>query len=217
MINLAVLILISYLIGSIPTGVIMGFLTQKKDIRKFGSGHTGATNSFRVLGPGAGIVVVFVDFLKGFLVIDLLSSLVIFPVLDIPGSALFIILTLAAVIGHVKPVFAGFKGGMGFNTAAGALTAYLPIIAPFCLFVFSLSLTLTGHVGVSAFFTVILLPLFYYFMSVFSSYIEFDPVIMGFFIFILLLLIFSTKKKLGQYFRGEADLFTKIMIFKRGR
>lgn len=215
MLNLAVLFLISYLIGSFPTGVIMGFLTQKKDIRELGSGNTGATNSFRVLGAGAGMVVALVDFFKGFFVVAVVSGWVIFPSIDIPKSVLFIILTLAAVIGHVKPVFTGFRGGMGFNTAAGAVTAFLPILAPFCLFIFFLSLTLTGHVAFSAVITALLLPPLYLLITAFSSSIYFDPIIFGFFIFTLLLIVFSVKRKALEYLRGEADLFEKIMIFKR--
>lgn len=215
MLNLAVLFLIAYLVGSFPTGIIMGFITQKKDIRELGSGNTGATNSFRVLGARAGIIVALVDFFKGFFVVSVVSGWSFFSTIDMPESAMFIILTLAAVVGHVKPVFAGFRGGMGFNTAAGAVTAFIPVLAPFCLLVFFLSLTLSGHVAFSAVITALFLPLIYVLVTVFSSSISFDPIVFGFFIFTLLLIIYSVKRKVLEYLRGEADLFEKMMIFKR--
>jgi glycerol-3-phosphate acyltransferase PlsY len=213
MLNLIILALLSYLLGSFPTGVLMGYLVLRQDIRKLGSGNTGATNSFRVLGPGPGMVVAIVDFLKGFLAVALVSRLTFLPSPDWPDSVFFIVCSLSVALGHIKPLFIGFKGGMGFNAAAGAVTAGFPILALPCLL---LALTLSGHVAFTAAVTALLLPFFYLAASRLFASVSFDPVIFGFFIFVFFLVFFSVRKKLFQYLRGEAVLFRRVMILKRG-
>lgn len=106
---------------------------------------------------------------------------------------LFIIATLAVVLGHVKPVFAGFKGGKGFGTAAGAISGVYPSLAPFCLLFFLLMLTLSGNVAFSAVLTAFFLPILYYFMSHYAC-LQYNPVIMGFFIAVFILTLIYSKK-----------------------
>jgi len=214
MLDLILIIAASYVLGSFPTGIIVGKLFRGIDVRSHGSGNTGATNSFRVLGWKAGTIVALVDMAKGYVAVAFLTRLTIFQSEPLPGSVLFIAATLASVLGHIKPVFAGFKGGKGFGTAAGAITAAFPILAPFCLGVFIITLVLSGYVSVCAVVTTFTLP-FWYVLATRWFNVVWDPVILGFFIFAFLLVLFSMKKKLALYFAGKAELFTRVMLFKR--
>jgi len=215
MINLLLTLVLCYLIGSFPTGILAGRIFRKIDIRKFGSGNTGATNSFRVLGPRLGMTVAVFDFLKGAAAVAL-----VIPWNPLPGGIpdprlAFVTGLLAVVLGHVKPVFAGFRGGMGFNSAAGGITAAYPFLAPFCLILFLLVLTLTGQVAITAVITALGLPLLYLLTARVMHLGVFDPLILLFFSLVFVLVAFSVRKKALQYLRGEAELFEKIMIFRR--
>ncbi|HUV06188.1 MAG TPA: glycerol-3-phosphate acyltransferase, partial [Spirochaetia bacterium] len=116
--NLLIIVFASYLIGSIPAGVIASRIVRGLDIRGYGSGNTGATNVFRVLGWKAGLAVALVDFSKGFVSAFWISRLK-FP--DPEPSIAFLLPIFAgcsAVLGHIFPLFAGFRGGKGVATGA---------------------------------------------------------------------------------------------------
>ncbi len=112
-------IIISYLLGSVPTAYIFGRLVKGIDIRKFGSGNVGATNALRVLGRGAGITVLLLDILKGFLAVVLLGSIFGARLTSISGEFLRLILGAACISGHNWTIFLGFKGGKGVAAALG--------------------------------------------------------------------------------------------------
>ena len=114
----ASLFILAYLLGSFPTGILVGKTFFHKDIRKYGSGNIGTTNTFRVLGPVAGIIVFLVDFFKG-----TLATLI--PVIfNLGPHYLCLIFGLAAILGHAFPVFLKFKGGKAVATSAGFLLGY---------------------------------------------------------------------------------------------
>ena len=117
---IALLFIASYLIGSIPSGYLIGKIFFKKDIREYGSGNTGATNSFRVLGKPAGFAVTFFDIFKGFIVVFLPA---LFNV-EIHG----LLVGIFAIIGHVYPIYLKFRGGKAVATSAGVLLAVNPIL-----------------------------------------------------------------------------------------
>lgn len=117
--KIVILLLVAYLLGSIPSGVWIGKLFFKKDIRQFGSGNTGTTNTFRVLGKPAGITVLLMDILKGTLATSL-------PYLFGLQGVNPLFFGVAAVLGHTFPIFANFKGGKAVATSAGMLLAYSP-------------------------------------------------------------------------------------------
>jgi len=127
--------IIAYLLGSIPSGVWVGKKIYGKDIRQFGSGNSGTTNTFRVLGKTAGTVVLLADVLKGTLAacLPLLFQVPINPM----------VIGLGAILGHTYPLFAQFKGGKAVATSAGVLLAYNPpfFIYSVCLFLVLLFLT----------------------------------------------------------------------------
>jgi acyl phosphate:glycerol-3-phosphate acyltransferase len=216
MLDLMIIAFASYLLGSIPTGVIAGKVARKIDLRKQGSGNMGATNSFRVLGWRLGFLVALVDIAKGYVAVALISNLSLSHVSAPPASVAFIVASLAAVFGHIKPLFVGFKGGKGFGTAAGAISAAYPVVAPFCLLVFFITLGLTGYVAVCAAVTSFALP-FIYLLATWLFGLTFDPVIFAFFVAAFTLTTLGVRKKLTLYFRGEAELFEKVMFLRPHR
>ncbi|WP_121612964.1 glycerol-3-phosphate 1-O-acyltransferase PlsY [Mesobacillus foraminis] len=139
------ILLLAYLLGSIPSGLIVGKLFYKTDIREHGSGNLGGTNTFRTLGVKAGVAVTLADILKGTLAASL-------PLLL--GSELHMLLAgIFAVIGHMYPVFAGFRGGKAVATSGGILLAYAPLLFLFILVFFLVSLYITKMVSLSSMLT----------------------------------------------------------------
>lgn len=114
-------ILTSYLIGSIPTAYIFAKALKGVDIRKFGSGNVGATNALRLLGKKAGIAVLFLDILKGFIAVVILSSILSFKVTNISNQMFLILLGIGSICGHNWTIFLNFKGGKGIATTFGVL------------------------------------------------------------------------------------------------
>ncbi|EJO7006226.1 glycerol-3-phosphate 1-O-acyltransferase PlsY [Listeria monocytogenes] len=144
-INLILLSLLAYVIGSIPSGLWIGKIFYKKDIRNFGSGNLGATNSFRVLGIKAGSIVTVMDILKG----TVATLLPFFFQLNVDHH--FWLLTGAfAIIGHSFPLFAGFRGGKAVATSAGVILAYAPLLFVAALVVFLVTLKLSKYVSLSS-------------------------------------------------------------------
>ena len=143
--ELILLILIAYLLGSIPSALWVGKLFYKIDIREHGSGNLGGTNTFRVLGKTAGLIVTTLDILKGTVatllpLLALFESVTINPI--IPG--------LISVIGHMYPVFARFKGGKAVATSGGVVLAYNWPIFVIVLATFFIVLKLTKMVSLTS-------------------------------------------------------------------
>lgn len=141
----AIIIILAYLLGSLPSGLIIGKVFYGKDIREHGSGNLGGTNTFRTLGVKAGLVVSIADVLKG----TLAASLPLLLNADIP----MLLVGVFAVIGHMYPVFAGFRGGKAVATSGGVLLAYTPVLFLFMLIIFFISLYTTKYVSLSSILT----------------------------------------------------------------
>lgn len=138
-----VLIIIAYLLGSIPTGLWIGQKFYKINLREYGSGNTGTTNTFRILGKKAGIVTLTVDILKGTLATLLPSWF------GLEGS-LPIIIGCFAVLGHTYPLFAQFKGGKAVATSAGVLLGFAPAFLSFLALVFVTNLYLFSMISLAS-------------------------------------------------------------------
>lgn len=142
---IAMLILFAYLVGSVPTALVVGKIGFKLDIREHGSGNLGATNAFRVLGIKAGIIVTIGDILKG-------TIATVLPIyFDTGIHPLFI--GIFAVIGHTYPLFAKFKGGKAVATSAGLILGVSPLLFIIVLAIFILTLYLTKYVSLSSIIT----------------------------------------------------------------
>lgn len=144
-----IFILIAYLLGSIPSALIVGKVGYNIDVREHGSRNLGATNAFRVLGTKAGIIVTLSDILKGTIatLIPLFASLYF----DIEVSRL--IIGIFAVLGHTYPIFAKFKGGKAVATSGGIILGINPLLFIAIIATFIVTLYLTKYVSLSSMLT----------------------------------------------------------------
>lgn len=167
MLALGVVILLSYLVGSVPSSIWVGKLVKGVDIRNHGSGNAGATNTFRLLGWRPGVAVLAIDFFKGFV-----SSLWISQLAYYIGSgpvALFsfwevdpflkILCGIVAIIGHMFPIFAKFDGGKGMATAAGMLCGIEPISVGIAAVVFTVVMVTSRYVSLASVVAAFIYPL----------------------------------------------------------
>ena len=150
--KLILLLILAYLLGSIPSGVWIGKLFFKKDIRQHGSGNTGTTNTFRVLGKTAGIVVLLMDILKGILATCL-------PMIFHLSGINPLWFGVCAILGHTFPIFAGFKGGKAVATSAGMLLGFNPVFFVYSCIIFIVSLFCTSMVSLSSMISAVLITL----------------------------------------------------------
>ena len=137
------LMIIAYLLGSIQTGLWIGKAFYHINLREHGSGNTGTTNTFRVLGVKAGLVVLVVDILKG-------TIATILPVWLGVTAVSPLLIGLFAILGHTFPIFAGFKGGKAVATSAGVLLGFAPLFLLYLGIVFTISLYLFSMISLSS-------------------------------------------------------------------
>lgn len=155
MLSLLVILILSYLAGSIPGSVWVGKLLYGIDLRQHGSGNAGATNAFRVMGWKAGVLATIVDLGKGLLAAGVIATIRLdnlpsgFEVWHIE-TMVRLLAGVAAIIGHMFPVWARFKGGKGVNTAAGVLFALTPITMFITLGVFAIVLFSSRYVSLAS-------------------------------------------------------------------
>jgi glycerol-3-phosphate acyltransferase PlsY len=138
---------VAYLLGSVPTAVWTGRLLKGIDIREHGSGNAGATNVMRVLGVRTGLPVLLVDLLKGLLAVRLIHTQNIVPREEELFMILSILLGMVAIIGHIFPLFAQFRGGKGVATMAGVCFALQPLATISAMGVFAVVLMIWKYVS----------------------------------------------------------------------
>ncbi len=170
MLSTLTVLLISYVLGSIPSAIWVGKVYKGIDVREHGSGNAGTTNTFRVLGIPAGITVFAMDFMKGF-VPSFWLSLLAFQLMEPPFSGplsppnwdveafLKISCGLFAVIGHMYPLFARFKGGKGAATACGMLFGIEPVSIAISFVMFGLIILITKYVSLASITATLLYPI----------------------------------------------------------
>ena len=200
------LIILSYLIGSIPTALIISRRFYGIDIRDYGSGNMGATNTFRVLGSRYGTMVMVFDILKGMAAVMLYNFLPFYVNNDLERTNLMLGLGLSAVIGHVFPVFAGFKGGKGVATLLGMVLAIQPLIAVSCIGIFVLVLFLTRYVSLSSILAAVALPI-----CVLWIWNENELLYRVFALIVAILVVVTHQKNIGRILRGVES---RVPIFK---
>tara|TARA_B100001094_G_C18177226_1_gene798586 strand:- start:986 stop:1669 length:684 start_codon:yes stop_codon:yes gene_type:complete len=159
--TIIILLAFAYLLGSVPSAVWIGKTFHGIDVREHGSGNAGATNTFRVLGKKAGIPVLLLDIFKGALAINLvwLQSSYEFDNIT-PITNLKLAFGFCAVVGHIFPIFAGFRGGKGIATLLGIVLAVHPPAALCSLALFLIILTITKYVSLGSILAGIAFPLF---------------------------------------------------------
>ncbi len=190
-------LILAYLLGSIPSAVWIGKYFYKIDVREYGSGNAGSTNVFRVLGKKAGIPVLIIDILKGFAAVSLayVSS---YP----KGSNNFInlqlILGIAALVGHIFPIFASFRGGKGIATLLGIVLAIHPYAASISISVFIIVLLISSYVSLASIISAIVFPIIV--IVVFKSNV---PALIIFSILIPIMVLITHQKNIERLIRRE--------------
>ncbi|SGR76761.1 Acyl-phosphate:glycerol-3-phosphate O-acyltransferase PlsY [Staphylococcus aureus] len=191
-----VMLLLSYLIGAFPSGFVIGKLFFKKDIRQFGSGNTGATNSFRVLGRPAGFLVTFLDIFKGFITVFFPLWLPVHA--DGPISTFFsngLIIGLFAILGHVYPVYLKFQGGKAVATSAGVVLGVNPILLLILAIIFFIVLKIFKYVSLASIVAAI--------CCVIGSLIIQDYILLVVSFLVSIILIIRHRSNIARIFRGE--------------
>lgn len=200
------LLVLAYLVGSIPTAVWWGKRFYGIDVREFGSGNAGATNTFRVLGKRAGIPVLIIDILKGILATSLaFTSPFAFDTNQFVNLELG--LGIAALVGHVFPVFAGFRGGKGVATILGVVICLTPLSSLLVLFVFLTVLISTKYVSLSSMLGGISFPFILHFV-----FHNTNDTLLIFSVFVAILLVVTHKKNITRLLKRQESktyLFAK--------
>ncbi len=199
--------LLAYFLGAIPTALWVGKLFYSLDIRQHGSGNSGATNTFRVLGKRAGTGVLTFDILKGFLAAFLAYAL-LRQGLIAPDAIVRtqLALGLTAVLGHIYSVFAGFKGGKGVASLLGVVLGVAPLPAVGCVLVFLALLWLTSYVSVSSMTSAAMFPVLVGLLG------PRDPWLFGFGVLVTLLVLYTHRQNIG---RLRAGTESKVNPFGR--
>jgi glycerol-3-phosphate acyltransferase PlsY len=200
------LIILAYLIGSIPTSLIVSKSQFNIDIRDYGSGNAGATNTFRVLGSRWGTIVMILDMLKGLIAVKLALLLPLYLEDEFARTNFQIGLGLSAVLGHIFPIWAEFRGGKGVATLFGLIIAVSPWTALSCAGVFLLVLFLTRFVSLSSILASLAFPVFI--LVVFN--VDNDAYRV-FAIAVALLVIMTHQKNIGRLLSGNES---KVPIFR---
>lgn len=199
------LIIGAYLLGSIPTAVWIGKAFYGIDVREFGSGNAGATNTFRVLGKKAGFPVLFIDILKGSAAVALaFLGPISFESPDFRNLQLG--LGVAVLIGHIFPVFAGFRGGKGVATILGVVMCILPLTCCVALLVFFTVLISTRFVSLSSMMAGIAFPFILHFVMHND-----EKVLTIFSITVAVLLVITHRKNIVRLFKNQES---KINLFQ---
>jgi glycerol-3-phosphate acyltransferase PlsY len=204
------IVILAYLFGSIPTAVWFGQAFYGVDVREYGSGNAGATNTFRVLGKKAGSIVMFVDILKGWTATNL-PYLLDSSIVGNHDGPQFVNVQLAlgviAVLGHLFPIFAGFRGGKGVATLFGMVLAIHWPAALMCVSVFLLVLLITHYVSLSSIMAGFAFP-----FSVAFIFKTTVPSILLYGIAICALILVTHQKNIERLLKGKES---KIYLFKK--
>jgi acyl phosphate:glycerol-3-phosphate acyltransferase len=218
MINMVIVVLLSYIVGSIPTSIILSKWRHGFDIRTKGSGNAGGTNVFRVLGWKSGVFVIVVDALKGVIATTVVARLFWDPTLPFYNHTPFDDFTIiqmicggAAVIGHVWTMFAGFKGGKGIATGSGMLIGIAPTefavsIAVFLIFLYAFKYVSLGSIMAAASFPLSLVIRY----NILSDEIHSYKTLVFFSTGIALFLIYSHRANIKRLIEGTERKITSV-------
>lgn len=200
------LVIIAYLLGSIPTSVWVSKSMFDIDIREYGSGNAGATNTFRVLGPKWGSFVMLVDVTKGVVATSLYILIPHYLTNELARTNFMIVLGLVAVVGHIFPIFAHFKGGKGVATLLGMALAIQPIVALLCLLVFFITLISTRFVSLSSMLAGIA-----FMVLILFIFNEKETMYRLFAIIVAVMVVITHQKNISRLIKGTEN---KVPIFK---
>lgn len=209
---LATIIVLSYLVGSIPTSIIVSKLSRGIDIRNYGSGNAGGTNVMRVLGWKQGLLVILLDALKGVLAVVVIARMH-YGSMPFTNATPFddftlvqIIAGISAVIGHIWTVFAGFRGGKGIATALGMLLMISTVDMLIAIGVFVVVVTISRYVSLGSIVAAITVPLTLVVReNIFNVHIQGYNTLLPFVIILTMLVIFTHRKNVVRLFNGSEN------------
>ena len=199
---------ISYLIGSISGSMVMGKI-KNVDIRTMGSGNAGGTNAFRTMGAAFALGVIIIDIAKGYIPARFIASMDILGSSSLPPDLLAILCGIMAVIGHVFPIYYGFKGGKGGGAGIGLVLAIYPFSMVVALCVWIINLFITGWVGLGTMLAAISIAIFSYINPSENEYFLITSII------IALLIIFTHRSNIKRMVDGNENQFKNVMFFKK--
>ncbi len=207
--NEMMLVALAYLLGSIPTSIWVSKAVFGIDIRQYGSGNPGATNTFRVLGSKWGAFVMIADISKGVIATSLYILIPFYLQNELERTNFMIVLGLVAVLGHIYPIWAGFRGGKGVATLLGMALAIQPIVALICIIVFLITLFTTRFVSLSSMLAsvVFMVLILFIFKEKETSYRVFA-------IIVALMVVVTHQKNIGRLLNGKEN---KAPLFKKNR
>ena len=209
MLQLGINFILSYLVGSISGSMVLGRL-KGLDIRTMGSGNAGGTNALRSVGPLFALGVIFIDIGKGIFAVLIISKLVFINQLLIDNYTVSIICGVAAVLGHVYPLYYNFKGGKGAGTLIGIVASLFPISIPYVFISWLLVVITTGFVGLATIVGSIVLVITVYLFHAMGIN---SP--LGYFsISMALFILFTHKSNIIRMINNEENRFEKVMIFR---
>jgi acyl phosphate:glycerol-3-phosphate acyltransferase len=197
---IAALFLVAYLIGSISTAVWIGKAYYGIDIRQHGSGNSGATNTFRVLGKKPGTIVMLIDIFKGWVATSLAALLVIFNA--VPAEDLIIyqlIMGALAVVGHIFPVYERFKGGKGVATLLGMMLAIHLEVALMCMVIFVIVLFTSRYVSLGSMIAALAFPI----LLLLPRFHPDNPILIIFGFVVFAVVVLTHRKNINRLLHGE--------------
>ncbi|MFC5412868.1 glycerol-3-phosphate 1-O-acyltransferase PlsY [Larkinella bovis] len=204
--------LLAYLLGSIPTAVWYGEGFFGLDIRKYGSGNAGATNTFRVLGKRAGTVVMLIDVLKGYTATILSSLLWYFDVIGTHEILTFkLVFGLVAVIGHCFPIWADFKGGKGVASLLGMVLAIHPEVAAVCIGIFLVVVIASQYVSLGSMMAALAFPVLLL-LQAFGQ--KEHPLLIVFGVVVFLFVVLTHQKNITRLLNGQENR-TQLIKFRK--
>jgi acyl phosphate:glycerol-3-phosphate acyltransferase len=219
MLSLTVILILSYLVGSIPGSVWVGKLLHGIDIRDHGSGNAGATNTFRVLGWKAGSLATVVDIGKGLLAAGVIATI---RLDELPIGMAFwevdtvvrLLAGIVAVVGHMYPIWAGFRGGKGVNTSCGVLFALTPISMWITLIIFAIVLFTSRYVSLASLTAAVAFPSTVAIRRYVFGIESLDPSLLIFSIVMALGVFYAHRSNIRRLMEGSES---RIRSFRPGR
>ena len=190
---LVLTLILAYLLGSIPSGLIVGKAIWHKDLRNYGSGNIGATNAYRVLGRKGGALVFLLDFLKGELAVLIASLLVATP-------TSIILAGFFAIVGHMHSIFLQMKGGKGVATALGVISILMPKVAVIIVLVWGAIVFATRYVSLGSITAALMTPILAMAFSYEKMYVIFSIVAAAF-------IIIKHKDNIARIRKGRENRF----------
>jgi glycerol-3-phosphate acyltransferase PlsY len=213
---------IAYLLGSIPFGYLIVHVSKRADVRETGSGGTGATNVSRSAGKGAGVLTLVLDALKGAAAVAIAKIVLGLPIFAVDGGPLYqtannsatpenaywwmTAAAIAAIVGHIFPVWLGFRGGKGVATGVGVFLLLAPLAVAFAGVIFFVIVLLTRYVSLGSILAAVSIPLFILIRNYISPHIEFGPLMTaataG-----SVLIIFAHRQNISRLISGKESKF----------